>query len=320
MDRNPEKRIVLCFLMILQAILVLVPAECHAWGAGIHIADGLFVLGNLASLQPAIAAAIAAYPYDYLYGCISADIFIGKGYKRRDDHCHNWSVAEKMMPRIKTNSERAFMFGYLSHLAADVIPHNFFIPNQLYMTPTSRRIGHVYWELRSDVLMEPEIWKVAMRVIEKHNKKNDLFMRKTIKKTLFPFFAKKRVYFRSIKIHNIKLWKKTFSAVSNYSRWEVDRDYIMRLNAMSLNLVMDFLKNPRYAICLKYDPVGTDNMIAAKKMRRAEKKFSGNSPSQKIFFIPREIEELSMENQKELHDLNIDKLLAPLQFYMKKGN
>jgi hypothetical protein len=306
--------------IIFLLILVLVPDNCYAWGAGIHIADGLFVLGNLSSLQPAIAASIAAYPYDYLYGCISADIFIGKGYKRRDDHCHNWSVAQKMVSQTESNSEKAFIFGYLSHLAADVISHNFFIPNQLYITPTSKRIGHVYWELRSDVFMDPEIWKVAVRVIEKHNKRNDRFMRKVIKKTLFPFFAKKRAYFRSIKIHNVELWKKTFFAVSSYSKWEVDRDYIMRLNSMALNLIMDFLKNPQEALCLKYDPVGTDNMIAAKKMRRVEKKNSGNSPNQKIFIIPREIEELSIVGQREIQDLSINKLLAPLQFYIKKGD
>lgn len=291
-------------------MFALYPENCLAWGAGIHITNGLFVLANLSSLKPAIASVISAYPYDYLYGCISADIFIGKGYKRRDDHCHNWSVALKMFSDVETDSQRAFMYGYLSHLAADVIAHNYFIPNQLYITPTSRRVGHVYWEVRSDVFVDPETWKVAMRVIQKHNKRNDRFMKKAIKKTLFPFFAKRRVYYRSIKINNVKMWRKTFAAVSNYSKWEVEQDYIFHLNHYSLNLVMDFLKAPDKALCLKYDPVGTDNMIAAKKMRRNEKRNSGNKPVNKIFQIPAEIEELSVIDTNNFHDFKTAKMLS----------
>lgn len=306
-------KITLRLVLFLLAGALCFPGDCLAWGVGIHIADGLFVLGHLSSLAPGIASSLALYPYDYLYGCISADVFIGKGYKRHDDHCHNWSVALKMPANVETKSEEAFMYGYLSHLAGDIIAHNYYIPNQLYLTPTSRRIGHVYWEVRSDVFMDPEIWKVAMRVVGKHNKKNDRFMRKVIKKSLFPFFAKKRAYHRSIKMHNIRLWRKAFTAVSNYSKWEVNRAYIMSLNALSLNLVMDFLKNPEAAVCLKYDPVGTDNMIAAKKMRRLERKNSGYKPTKKIFEVPEEIHSLSMVDPVEGQELKIQGFLSDLR-------
>ncbi len=307
----------LLFLTFILTVFLIFPDYCFAWGVGIHIADGLFVLNNLASIKPIIASSIVAYPYDYLYGCISADIFIGKGYKRRDNHCHNWSVALNMLDRADTTSEKAFMYGYLSHLAADVIAHNYFIPNQLYITPTSKRMGHVYWEIRSDAFMEPEMWKIAMRVIEKHNKKNDRFMKKAIKKTPVPFFAKKRAYYRSIKMHNLKLWRTTLTTVSNYSKWEIHRDYIMSQNFLSLNLVMDFLKNPDKAVSMKYDPVGTDNTIMAKKMRRFDKKKLGQKPQEKIFLIPCDIQELAAVDPKEVRGLDIHQILA--QLHVEKG-
>lgn len=312
MDGNTEKKLTIRFFLLIFVTTIIYPESCFAWGAGIHIADGLFVLGHLASINPVIASSISAHPYDYLYGCISADIFIGKGYKRRDDHCHNWSVALNMLSKAETKSENAFMFGYLSHLATDVIAHNYFVPNQLYITPTSRRIGHAYWEVRSDEFMEQEIWGVAIGVIEKHNKKNDRFMRKAIKKASFPFFARKRVYYRSIRIHNVKLWRKAFSAISNHSKWEIDREYILYLNLLSLNLVMDFLKNPKEAVCLKYDPVGTDNMISAKRERRREKRNMGGMPVKKIFHPPREIKELNIVDPKIQQGLDIRQLLSHL--------
>jgi len=312
MDQRNGIRLSLCILGGLLFAALLFPSPCLAWGVGFHVADGLFVIRQIASIHPVIASSIAAYPYDYLYGCISADIFIGKGYKRRDDHCHNWSVAQEMLSRVRTKSEKAFMYGYLSHLAVDIIPHNYFVPNQLYMTPTSRRLGHVYWEIRSDIFVGSNIWASAMRVIEKHDKKNDRFMRKGFKKALFPFFAKKRVYFRSIKIHNIKLWRNTLRVLSHNSKWEVDRGYIMHLNSLSLNLLMDFLKNPADALCLKYDPVGTDNVIKAKKMRRQQRKNPGTKPRERIFIVPDEIRELRMAPSVEEQEQDINRLVSPL--------
>ncbi|MEK6545773.1 MAG: hypothetical protein AABZ28_04510, partial [Nitrospinota bacterium] len=61
--------------------------DAYAWGAGLHIKEGVFMLDNLKLILPHIASVLKAFPYDYLYGCIGADIFIGKGHRRRDNHC-----------------------------------------------------------------------------------------------------------------------------------------------------------------------------------------------------------------------------------------
>ncbi|HBA26847.1 MAG TPA: hypothetical protein DCY98_05580, partial [Nitrospinae bacterium] len=134
--------------------LLFLADSAYAWGAGIHMKEGVFILDNLKLILPHIADILKAFPYDYLYGCISADIFIGKGHKRRDDHCHNWSIGQKMLKYADSNETNAFSYGYLSHLAADVIAHNFYIPNQLYLTSSTKRFGHIYWEFRSDEYIE----------------------------------------------------------------------------------------------------------------------------------------------------------------------
>ena len=285
--------LVSCILPLASCFLLLVPANAYAWGAGIHMKEGVFILDNLKLILPHIADILKAFPYDYLYGCISADIFIGKGHKRRDDHCHNWSIGQKMLKYADSNETNAFSYGYLSHLAADVIAHNFYIPNQLYLTSSTKRFGHIYWEFRSDEYIEKKYWKIAKTVINRHNRHNDEFMQDIIKKKIISFNTKKRLYSHSINVNDITLWQKAVTMVSKSSRWDVEKKYIEFLNRLSLNMVVSLLKNPYSSLCLKYDPVGTDNLTSSKRIRRIAIVLNGRFPVENGFDVPEEILKLN---------------------------
>lgn len=276
---------------ILSALVWLVSLadNAYAWGSGLHIKEGVFILDNLKLILPHIANILKAFPYDYLYGCISADIFIGKGHKRRDDHCHNWSVGQKMLKLANGGETLAFSYGYLSHLAADVIAHNYYIPNQLYLTSSTKRFGHIYWEFRSDEYIEKKYWKIAKGVINRHNHHNDEFMQDIIKKKIISFNTKKRLYSHSINVNDIMLWQKAVTMVSKSSRWDVEKKYIEFLNRLSLNMIICLLKNPHSSLCLKYDPVGTDNLLSSKRRRRIALVLNRRFPVEKGFDVPEEI-------------------------------
>jgi len=260
-----------------------------AWGVGIHIAQGAFILDHLPLLLTPIRDLLQNYPVDFLYGCISADIFIGKGSRRRDDHCHNWSIGQKMLAEARTPLEQAFTYGYLSHLAADTVAHNFYIPNQLYMTSTTRKIGHLYWEYRSDSFTEKKHWKLARDVIESHDPRTDFFIRDTVPSRILSFKTKKRIYSTTIRLYDLEHWHQTVNLISQNSRWQVTREYITFLKKLSFYLTLDFLKNTENALCLKYDPVGSENLAAAKKRRRLVKKLNGKKPNEIGFEIPFEL-------------------------------
>jgi hypothetical protein len=260
-----------------------------AWGAGIHIAQGALILENLSLLLAPIRDLLQTCPVDFLYGCISADIFIGKGSRRRDDHCHNWSIGEKMLSLAQTPFEQAFTYGYLSHLAADTVAHNFYIPNQLYMTSTTRKFGHLYWEYRSDSFTEKKYWKLARDVISSHDPRSDIFIRETVPNRILPFKTKKRIYSTTIRMYDLEKWQQTVNLISQNSRWEVTREYITFLEKLSLCLTIDFLTNRGGALCLKYDPVGSENIRAAKKRRRLVKKLNGSKPKEIGFEIPSDL-------------------------------
>ena len=194
-----------------------------------------------------------------------------------------------MFSLARTPLERAFTYGYLSHLAADTVAHNFYIPNQLYMTSTTRKIGHLYWEYRSDNFTEKYYWKLARDVINSHDPKSDVFIRDTVPSRILSFKTKKRIYSTTIRIYELDQWQQTVNLISQNSRWEVTREYITFLKKLSFYLTLDFLKNSETALCLKYDPVGTEHIRAAKKRRRLVKKLNGKKPNEIGFPIPSEL-------------------------------
>ena len=97
------------FVVLVGSWVLLLSGEAHAWGPGIHITKGSYILENLHLILPSIAQILRACPRDFLYGCISADFFIGKGCRRRDDHCHNWSVGLKMLANAKSQPNKAYI-------------------------------------------------------------------------------------------------------------------------------------------------------------------------------------------------------------------
>ncbi|HPD60973.1 MAG TPA: zinc dependent phospholipase C family protein [Thermodesulfobacteriota bacterium] len=260
-----------------------------AWGAGIHIAQGEFILNNLNVVLPFIRELLQSYPLDFLYGVISADIFIGKGSRRRDDHCHNWSIGRNMLLAAQTQFEKAFTYGYLSHLAADTVAHNIYIPRQLYRTSTTRKFGHLYWEYRSDIYTEKKHWKIAKKVIVSHDPRDDDFITQTVTHRLLPFKTKKLIFSTTLHLYDLEQWRNAINVVSHNSRWEISREYIESLKKLSFFLALDFLKNPGRAICCKYDPVGSYNIQEAKRRRRLVKKLIGKTPAYGGFEIPEDM-------------------------------
>jgi hypothetical protein len=273
--------------------ILILPLKAAAWGPGVHVSEGSYILNNLHLILPWLAELLRSFPNDYLYGCVSADILIGKGERRRDDHCHNWSVGKKMLKSARSRSQKAFAYGYLSHLASDVVAHNFYVPNQLYTTSTTRKLGHLYWEYRSDAHIEKRLWPVVKKVMMEANDHHDRLIQRVVQRGVIPFKTKKRIYSGTIKLRELDQWHQTVLFVSKNSRWAVPDRYLAGLRKDSLALVVDFLSNPDEAVCLGFDPVGTDNLKLAKRKRRISRRINGEKPRKGIFEIPEEIVKLS---------------------------
>jgi len=283
----------LSILPLVAFALLFFPKEVFAWGVGFHMMHGSFILQNIQWLSGPMVEILRAFPRDYLYGCVSADIFIGKGSKYHADHCHNWSVARKLLHQAKEPPLLAFAYGYLSHLAADIVAHNVYVPNQLYLTSSTTRWGHIYWELRADEYTDPRHWKEVLEIISTSNDHNDFFVQEIVKKNLISFEMKKKLFTHAVKLYDLGKRQRAVSIVSRNSRWDVTQGYVESLHRKCLNLIVDFLNNPERAICYQYDPIGSRRLAEAKKLRRFSKRIHGKDPTEYIFETPVEIEGLA---------------------------
>ena len=143
------------FFIIALCCFVLIPQEALAWGIGVHLQLGSGILSNLESLPPALGALLGANPYDYLYGCISADITLGKKFTHYLKHCHSWRMGEEILAAAATDSQQACAYGYLAHLAADTVAHSYFVPYRMVRTFNTVMLKHTYWEMRFEARVEP---------------------------------------------------------------------------------------------------------------------------------------------------------------------
>jgi hypothetical protein len=144
--------------LILAALVVLAPA----WGPGSHLEFAHRVYrSRRKTLAKARAELLRKERAAFLYGNIAADIINFKGWGGHYNHCHRWTIVDEMKKHTSTPAEEAFVLGYLSHLAADTIAHNHFVPYHLARYARTKGLGHLYWEMRADRFVPEERWKVV---------------------------------------------------------------------------------------------------------------------------------------------------------------
>lgn len=166
--------------------LVLVPSAVFAWGPLTHIYLGneIFSLGPL--LPAGVYALLKKYRQDFIYGNLMADMIIGKKYLPDDKNPHSWDVALGMLESAKTHQQRVFVYGYMSHLAADTVAHGSF-------TGDRKNLGHTLVELRADSIIDKKYWLQAVTIDRSVQRRNDMFLEKSLESVFFSFKTNKRI-------------------------------------------------------------------------------------------------------------------------------
>lgn len=255
-------------VLIIIFVTLLVPEQALAWGGGMHLQLGVSVLDNLSALSPDLAALLAANPRDFLYGCISADITLGKKFTHSLLNCHRWRIGQKVLQAARTDSERACAYGYLCHLAADVIAHNYFVPYKIMRSFASVTMKHAYWEMRFETFVAKEIWDAAQEVSRTDQRANDALMRRVLTNTIFSFGTNKRIFDSIMLVSRLEKWQKVMQTLSNNSRYvlaESDRDEYLKLAEKA---VYGFLQHPQDSELLLADPTGERALAMAEAVRK----------------------------------------------------
>ncbi len=249
--------------------LLLLPDNAFAWGPATHIYYGVELLKDLSVLSPWVASILTKFPHDFLYGCISADITVGKKYTHYRKHCHNWRIGYTILSEAESLAQKSFAFGYLNHLAADTIAHNFFVPSRMINVYSRKSLGHVYWEIRADSLIPKEYWKEVGRISKEVQATHDRLIRDIVEGTLFPFDVNKRIFNGILIIHRFKQWRRLVRKLAARSRWSLDPEEVKKYHRLSSLAILDLMISFESAECMKLDPTGRVNLRRARMLRRS---------------------------------------------------
>ncbi len=249
-------------------LVALLPGDAWAWSPGTHIFLGQSVLANLPLLPGALAELLRAFPFDFLYGSIAADTSFAKKYAPVGRHSHAWHVGQEIADLAGTPRLKAFGWGYLAHLAADVVAHNHFVPRQLALTSSSKALGHSYWEARFDFAVGDHYAKLARDVIGLDHAPNDEHLDRIISPTIFSVRTNRRLFRGMVQLTEMQSWVRVVQLAAEASRWSLEETVVERHMAVAYDYVMDLLIAGDDAIARRSDPSGHDALTAAKRMRR----------------------------------------------------
>lgn len=261
-----RRRISLALLAVLIVALA-VPGPVHAWTPGTHIYLGETVLANLRLLPGGVADLLRAFPFDFLYGNIAADSSIAKKYAPVGRHCHFWHVGQEIFDLAASDGLRAFGLGYLAHLAADTIAHNYFVPRQLMMTSSTASFGHSYWETRVELHLGDAYAKTAKDVILLDHAQADRHLDHIISPTIFSVRTNRRLFRGMVRLTETDSWQRAAQAAREVSRWNLRDEDVERHLGLSFDYVVEVLadQEPR---ARHLDPSGEVPLTSAKRRRR----------------------------------------------------
>lgn len=267
-------------LLICGVLLLLCPEPAWAWGPATHVFLGTGILDSLALLPPAVRSILAAYPYDFLYGSVAADISLAKKYVPEGRHCHSWHVGEEIYESAETDRLKAVGLGYLAHLAADTVAHNTFVPRQLLLTSSTKALGHSYWEHRMDIQLGERFTRLARGVVMDHDHSAaDALFDRVLSATLFSFRTNRRIFRGMIRFQDNDRWQSVFNTVLANSRWTLSDDDVEGYVVRSFDYIVDYLNRRAGAIPAVLDPVGEENLGLSKRIRRMSIREGKKSPS-----------------------------------------
>ena len=256
-------------LLIIAIAATLIPTDASAWGGGIHLQLGAQVLANPEILSGDMAALLALHPKDFLYGCLAPDITLGKKYTHSLLHCHRWGIGKTLLKEAENDHQMACAYGYLCHLAADTVAHNFYVPYKIIRSFPALTMKHTYWEMRFEAFVEKDIWELARIVCRADRRANDVLLRNVLTTTIFSFGTNRKIFNSIMVLSRIERVQKLVHALSSKSRYqlsEADRDEYMK---MAREAMVDFLNNPEDSKFLKVDPTGERALTAADNLRKS---------------------------------------------------
>lgn len=225
------------FLFLLAGFL-LIPSFAFAWGPLTHIYLGNEIFSYAPLLPAGIVVLLRKYRQDFLYGNLMADMILGKKYLPDDKSSHSWDVALNLLDQAQKGPEKAFVYGYLSHLAADTVAHGILTEDKL-------DVEHTWEELKADSMINKVYWLQSVTFSKAVQRRNDRFLEDSLDSFIFSSRTNRRIYKGMVFL----------SLLNKKRRRGVDREYLQHLHGESVTRMLDLLQNGNDSSVLQSSPL-----------------------------------------------------------------
>ncbi len=221
-------------LWIIIGVLFLIPEPSYAWGPLTHtyLSQQIFNLPHLIPLS--VLPLINTYREYFMYGNILPDTVIGKKYLPKDKNPHSWKMGLTLLNEAKKSEEKAFAYGFLTHLAADAILHN----EIKELNP----LQHMFFELKADRIIDRYYWLQIMSINKRVKKVSDDFFEQTLFNPIFSLKTSKKIY-RSL----------IFLSAFNVGELK-NPAFFSRFHERSLEAMLDILNEGERADIINFPP------------------------------------------------------------------
>ena len=271
----PPRRLPLHITLAALAALaiVLTPETAAAWGPGTHLKYASIVFAHRELLHPELARLLGAHPGPFFYGNIIADLILGKKYRIKEhQHSHNWNVAWGLYDKADDEVQRAVVWGYLCHLAADVVAHNVYVPAQLTASAPGMGRGHAFWEMHYDAHVPDRYLRSTGHLERIARPHADHFLMRELAETLFSHRTNRWIFSGQLIVQRLGAWRTMVQRSAARSPWRVGEEGVRGYDELSLRAIWDLLGSGPDAAVRSFDPNGFGPLAAAATARRSLRK------------------------------------------------
>jgi len=281
------------FLLCLFSLL-LWPDSAHAWGPATHVSLAAAALEQIVSLGLPITGLLLRHHSHFLFGSVAADETIAKSLAPAELHCHRWEVAFALLDGAPDEATRAFMWGYLSHLAADTVAHNLYVPHHLVAHADQRAFSHAYWEIRADQLIPEAEWQLLADLAAEDHRAGERHMAGGLTPTLFSHGVSRHLFYGWLTTVSRPPWRHTVARMAAHSTWPITPVVLRPYRERAIAHTVELLAAGEHAACVRdLDPTGKAALTEATRLRRLLRR--GGWSDEVAAYVPGQLDRLAAE-------------------------
>lgn len=253
----------------LAIVLAVTVAASFRWGPGHHLEFAERVHRRRKELLPRdVAQLLDEERAAYDYGNLAADIINFKAFGGAYSHCHRWQIVEEMRALAKSKRQEAFILGYLSHLAADTIAHNHFVPYHLARYARTKGLGHLYWEMNADRFVPDEHWKrvTALKNQSALDELDDLVNR-TVPNKALSMNTNKMIFNHVLLVSERERWRNGMARIHPISRVTLKKGFLAIFQDAAVDRIRLALHTRGFREIQRVDANGKEAQKTAMAMR-----------------------------------------------------